>query len=147
MSTLRPACLCFLLLCLLPGLAFSTVFHQSELSLPLNAAVMPDVGGMVNIHESLLVPGPLGVRGPVTLYPGWPLLIPGSSNRGGIYCNLDADPELELVILGHTHVPRFREVASGQWYVNTGDWVAHRTYLVLEEGEAPRLMDWEVEQP
>ena len=60
---------------------------------------------------------------------------------------LEADPELELIILGHTHVPRIREVRSGQWYVNTGDWVAHRTYLVLEEGRAPRLMEWEVEEP
>ena len=59
---------------------------------------------------------------------------------------LQADPELELIILGHTHVPRFREVRTGQWYVNTGDWVAHRTYLVLEEGRAPRLMEWGEEQ-
>ena len=59
---------------------------------------------------------------------------------------LREDPTLDLVILGHTHVPVLREV-DGRWYVNTGDWVHHRTYLVLEEGAGPRLMEWEMGAP
>ena len=55
---------------------------------------------------------------------------------------LRADPSLDLVILGHTHVPRIREVDPGRWYVNAGDWVRHRSYVVLEEGAPPRLMEW-----
>jgi UDP-2,3-diacylglucosamine hydrolase len=55
---------------------------------------------------------------------------------------LEAEPELDLVILGHTHVPRVREVAPGRWYVNAGDWVYHATYAVLEEGQAPRIVSW-----
>ncbi len=55
---------------------------------------------------------------------------------------LEGDPELDLVLLGHTHLPMLREVESGRWYVNSGDWVFHQSYVVLEEGEAPRLLDW-----
>lgn len=55
---------------------------------------------------------------------------------------LESDPELDLVLLGHTHLPMVREVGSERWYVNSGDWVFHQSYVVLEEGEAPRLLDW-----
>lgn len=54
---------------------------------------------------------------------------------------LEADRDLDLVILGHTHAPEVREVGDGRWYVNLGDWVHHRTYVVIEEGAPPRLMD------
>lgn len=53
------------------------------------------------------------------------------------------EPELDLVVLGHTHIPVIREVAPERWYVNAGDWVYHRTYLELEEGAEPRLVAWE----
>ncbi len=53
------------------------------------------------------------------------------------------DPELDLVVLGHTHIPVLEEVEPGRYYVNAGDWVNHRSYLVLAEGEAPRLREWE----
>ena len=55
---------------------------------------------------------------------------------------LKADRELKLVLLGHTHLPILREVTSGQWYVNSGDWVFHQSYVVLRDGEPPELMDW-----
>jgi len=57
---------------------------------------------------------------------------------------LEADPDVEVVILGHTHLPALIEVAPQRWYVNTGDWVFHRTFVVLEEGEPPRLREWSV---
>ena len=57
---------------------------------------------------------------------------------------LAAEPELDLVVLGHTHLPMLREVAAGRWYVNAGDWVHSRTYLVLEEDAPPRLLSWGV---
>jgi len=56
---------------------------------------------------------------------------------------LGADQELELVLLGHTHHPQVREVAKGKWYVNSGDWVLHRTYVTLEAGREPRIVEWE----
>ena len=55
---------------------------------------------------------------------------------------LREDTELELVLLGHTHDPRIRKVAPGKWYVNSGDWVRHRSYVTLEVGCEPRLSEW-----
>lgn len=52
------------------------------------------------------------------------------------------DPELELVLLGHTHLPLVREAAPGQWYVNSGDWVFHQSFVVLSPGHPPELRDW-----
>jgi UDP-2,3-diacylglucosamine hydrolase len=55
---------------------------------------------------------------------------------------LAEDEELALVLLGHTHEPCIREVAEGRWYVNSGDWVRHRSYVTLEDGCEPRLSEW-----
>ena len=56
---------------------------------------------------------------------------------------LVARSDLDLVILGHTHIPRLAEVAPGRWYLNAGDWVLHSTYGVLVEGAPPALLTWE----
>ena len=55
---------------------------------------------------------------------------------------LDAEPELDVVLLGHTHLPILREVTPGRWYVNSGDWVFHQSYVTLREGTPPRVDDW-----
>ena len=55
---------------------------------------------------------------------------------------LQAEPELDLVVLGHTHQPELREVGEGRWYVNLGDWVFYHTYLILERGAPPGLLDY-----
>ena len=36
-----------------------------------------------------------------------------------------------------------REVSPDRWYVNSGDWVYHKSYVTLEEGRPPRLAEWE----
>ncbi len=56
---------------------------------------------------------------------------------------LRSSPELDLVVLGHTHIPRLVEVEPGRWYLNAGDWVTHASYAVLAEGEAPELLTCE----
>ncbi|HET9947452.1 MAG TPA: UDP-2,3-diacylglucosamine diphosphatase [Longimicrobiales bacterium] len=53
-----------------------------------------------------------------------------------------AEPDLEMIVLGHAHRPELIEAPEGRWYVNSGDWVIHRTYVVLERGERPRLCTW-----
>ena len=50
--------------------------------------------------------------------------------------------ELDLVLLGHTHLPLLREPERGRWYVNSGDWVFHQSYVILDNGKPPRLLDW-----
>ncbi len=50
--------------------------------------------------------------------------------------------ELDLILLGHTHLPLVREPEPGRWYVNTGDWVFHQSYVVLQAGSPPQLLDW-----
>ncbi|NNM33612.1 MAG: UDP-2,3-diacylglucosamine diphosphatase [Gemmatimonadetes bacterium] len=53
------------------------------------------------------------------------------------------DPTLHHVALGHTHLPKLVEVDPGRFYINSGDWVSHRTYVRFAPGEAPELLDWE----
>jgi UDP-2,3-diacylglucosamine hydrolase len=55
---------------------------------------------------------------------------------------LREEPDLDLVLLGHTHIPLIRQVGPERWYVNAGDWVFHRTYVTLEAGAPPRLLNW-----
>jgi UDP-2,3-diacylglucosamine hydrolase len=60
---------------------------------------------------------------------------------------LAAEPDLDLVLAGHSHLPAFVEVAPGQFYVNTGDWIEHMTYAVLPPGSgAPELRTWPVDR-
>jgi UDP-2,3-diacylglucosamine hydrolase len=58
------------------------------------------------------------------------------------HAKLAADRELDLVLLGHTHLPIAREVERDRWYVNSGDWVYHRSYVTLETGRDPRIVEW-----
>jgi UDP-2,3-diacylglucosamine hydrolase len=57
---------------------------------------------------------------------------------------LDEHPELNLILAGHTHTPTVSELRPGRYYVNTGDWINHFTYLVLAVGAAPALHTWGV---
>ena len=61
---------------------------------------------------------------------------------------LRAEADLEMIVLGHTHVPmlvRVEPERAGltQWYANTGDWVMHRSYLKLMRGCDPELVQWD----
>ena len=39
--------------------------------------------------------------------------------------------DLDLVIFGHCHLPEVLRVGEHGYYVNSGDWVSHRTYTVI----------------
>ncbi len=56
---------------------------------------------------------------------------------------LEADGDLDLIVLGHAHIPILHESGPNRFYVNLGDWIKHRSYLVLKEGERPSLETWE----
>ena len=51
--------------------------------------------------------------------------------------------DLDLVVLGHTHLPLLREVDPGRYYLNAGDWVIHKSFAILPEDEPPQLCDWQ----
>ncbi|MEO0093889.1 MAG: UDP-2,3-diacylglucosamine diphosphatase [candidate division WOR-3 bacterium] len=43
----------------------------------------------------------------------------------------------DIVILGHTHKPRFQKIGAG-YYLNTGNWIDDYNYVVIEDSQ-PRL--------
>jgi UDP-2,3-diacylglucosamine pyrophosphatase LpxH len=47
-------------------------------------------------------------------------------------------PELDLVVMAHTHRPVLEETAPGRWYLNPGAWMDGYKYAVLSDG-APEL--------
>jgi UDP-2,3-diacylglucosamine hydrolase len=51
-------------------------------------------------------------------------------------------PELELVVLGHTHTPVLKELYPGRYYLNAGDWLVNQSYAVFTPNQPPRLLDW-----
>jgi len=56
---------------------------------------------------------------------------------------LRAEADLDLIVLGHAHIPIVHEEEPSRFYVNLGDWVRHRSYLVLQTGERPTMETWE----
>jgi UDP-2,3-diacylglucosamine hydrolase len=56
---------------------------------------------------------------------------------------LEQRPDIDLVLAGHTHTPVVEEVQPGRFYINTGDWINHFTYLILPPAGPPELLRWE----
>lgn len=52
------------------------------------------------------------------------------------------DAGLNLVLCGHSHVPALMEMGVDRFYINSGDWVKHATYVFLPHGEAPQIKTW-----
>jgi UDP-2,3-diacylglucosamine hydrolase len=52
-----------------------------------------------------------------------------------------ADPEIDVVILGHGHFPEF-DVLPGGRYVNPGSWHLGRTFVVVDSN-GPQLVRWD----
>ncbi len=55
---------------------------------------------------------------------------------------LAVDSTLDIVALGHVHQPSVLEVEPGRYYVNSGDWVRHRSYVTVGESGTPALHEW-----
>lgn len=55
---------------------------------------------------------------------------------------LRAEPDLELVVCGHSHQPVVAEVEPGRYYLNSGDWIHHDSYITVRPGTAPTLYRW-----
>jgi UDP-2,3-diacylglucosamine hydrolase len=55
---------------------------------------------------------------------------------------LDADPALRWVVCGHSHLPVLHEHEPGRFYINSGDWISHFTWVRID-ATGPRLQQWE----
>ncbi|MGD2122123.1 MAG: UDP-2,3-diacylglucosamine diphosphatase [Gemmatimonadota bacterium] len=55
---------------------------------------------------------------------------------------LEDSPDLDVVVLGHTHVPTIVEAFPGRFYLNAGDWLANQSYALFPSDGEPELWDW-----
>ncbi len=42
--------------------------------------------------------------------------------------------EVDIVILAHSHLPIFKKFPNDKYYINTGDWIEHFSYGVINKG-------------
>ena len=54
---------------------------------------------------------------------------------------LAAEPSVDLVIYGHSHVPALERSPGGSVYANAGSWMSKPTFLRLD-AERVALMEW-----
>lgn len=52
------------------------------------------------------------------------------------------EPDLQLVVCGHSHVPVIVEVEPGRYYLNSGDWIHHTSYITVHPSHPPELLNW-----
>lgn len=84
--------------CLLVVNAQNRVVRISELADPENYTHWVDVDGFLLVDGFATQPiQPNFFREGVQIMEGWPVSYSGASNRGGIFANLDQDPELEVI--------------------------------------------------
>jgi FG-GAP-like repeat len=91
---------------ILPAIIFSLFlsFSGIVISQPLNNC-FPDVMNKMSILDVSLGHKQALFREPdtLTVFTGFPFLISGNTFEGGIFCNMDNDPELEIVFnIGYT---------------------------------------------
>ena len=56
---------------------------------------------------------------------------------------LQQDPDLDLVVAGHSHLPVNVEVEAGRYYLNAGDWISHFTFAEISaDDSAPAIRRW-----
>lgn len=55
---------------------------------------------------------------------------------------LERDRSIDVVLLGHCHVPELLEVGARRYYLNAGDWVTHRSYGVFTPDRV-ELLHWD----
>ena len=81
--------------------------------------------------------------GPRTANKGWAHLARSAALEAWAMERLRIERDLEMIVLGHTHMPLLQRAGPTQWYANTGDWVMHRSYLRLARGCDPVLLEWD----
>ena len=59
---------------------------------------------------------------------------------------LESRADIDVVVYGHCHVPLLREFGAGRYYINSGDWIAHRTYTIVTPDELSQR-EWDGGDP
>jgi UDP-2,3-diacylglucosamine hydrolase len=100
---------------------------------------------------------PLAIRAFRAIHPDWASkLAHGSSNASRTYRardegrglrslaqrQLEKDPDLDLLVYGHSHVPALERMESGGVFANAGSWLDAPTFLRLTD-EAIELREWD----
>jgi len=100
---------------------------------------------------------PLAIKAFRMIHPDWSSkLAHGSSNasrtyrardegrglRGYAQMQLAKDPDLDLLVYGHSHVPALERVEGGGVFANAGSWLDAPTFLRLTD-EAIELREWD----
>ena len=65
----------------------------------------------------------------------------GAGLRSVAHATLEADPALDLLVFGHSHVPALERTPRGSVYANAGSWLDAPTYLVVTP-ERIELRSW-----
>lgn len=86
-----------LLFCIIPAWAQVKVVDAAKLTGYHTIHFLPDVEGKVVVDAGYLDALKSTSDTTLPVFPGWPVAEDGTNERGGIYANLDDDPELELV--------------------------------------------------
>jgi hypothetical protein len=97
---LKPASISFLIIiCTFPVFGQVRVVDISEIGkFHYPVQILADVEGKVLVEDTNFAHLPIEKsREDIELFPGFPVSVPGQNERGGTYCNLDDDPEFELV--------------------------------------------------
>lgn len=66
----------------------------------------------------------------------------GRGLRSVAMTQLIADPSLELLIYGHSHVAALERATTGGVYANAGSWMSKSTFLRVDE-QRVALMEWD----
>jgi len=87
------------------------------------AVNIPDVMGFSNPKNQITPPyNVTSLVDTLPPFPGFPQVIAGTTFEGAIYCNMDSDPDLEIVININTTIQAFNKDGSNVtgWPVNVG---------------------------
>lgn len=57
----------------------------------------------------------------------------GSGLRAIAHARLEREPELDLLVMGHSHVPALERTPEGSVFANAGSWLDSPTYLAIDD--------------
>jgi len=104
---------------ILPLLLFCSFLFTDVFSQQVN---IPDVMGMLNPKNKITSPDVISLMDTLPSFPGFPKVVAGTTFEGAIFCNMDSDPDMEIVININTTIQAFNKDGSNVagWPINVG---------------------------